>query len=182
MAEILVLRGITEVKSKVGTRLNRAQSSEGDTFPILKWWDKSDHADYVPCIKITVDRIKGDLNLFVPASDDAELTIEFDGDNTLTFNNYRAVRRIGIQLAPDDPIAGEYVFPKIDSTPIFLNIEPGLPVQGFNQYYQYHKKIMEEFNQLFISMNAGDDSTVVDICDLNAGDDSFDLNQTHNNG
>ena len=26
------------------------------------------------------------------------------------------------------------------------------------------------------------DSTVVDICDLNAGDDSFDLNQTHNNG
>ena len=182
MAEILELRGITEV-SQQGTLLRRQQPTRGgDTFTVLQWWDKSAHAEYVPCVKVHVERTVGDVDLCIPASKDLELTIEYDGDDGLSFYHHRAISRIGIQLRGDYEIVGEYIFPKFDGHPVHYKIEE-LPVQGLKQYYGYRKDTMEDFGQQFITMDAGDlTSPLDDICDLNADTDSFDLNVIHQNG
>jgi len=183
VAEIIQLRGTAEVGQQ-GDLLKRQQPTRGgDTFTVLQWWDKSDHAEYVPCVKVQVERTKGDIDLCIPATTDLELTIEYDGDNELSFYHHRAISRIGLQLRGDYSIVGEYVFPKYDGHPVHFKIEGDLPVQGFKQYYGYRKETMEDFGQLYITMDAGDlTSPLDDICDLNADSDSFDLNLIHQNG
>ena len=182
MSNILTLKGVKDVTEQIGTRIWREQPTKGDTFTILKWWDIKGSAEYVPCVKIHLERVRGDLDLVIPASSDILLRVFYDGEDALNFTKHRGFSRIGLIRCGDPRVIGQWLFPKHKSADILQQIyDPeGLPTQGIRIFFEYFIKQRDDFNLPELILDAGFISdTPEDIHDLNKGNASFDLNLTH---
>lgn len=115
MADSLKLIGVNHIRRHKGKELQYVPpNGESDQHIVKRWWrDSKDKGVFIACTKFKVKRKGGDVVILVPAHQETQLDIAFDGNRTWNFRPAsKDVPRVGIFTA-DNRFIEEYVFPTV---------------------------------------------------------------------